>query len=408
MLPQRADVVVVGAGGFGTSIAFHLAVAGAGVVLLDRTAAASETSAMAAGIAMQVHPTEAGSRLAIASLAALTDVVPATGRRLAHHQAGSIKVARTPAHAAILRDEVAFGRRLGVAIDEIGPDEAGRLAPWLRCDGAEALSIVRHDLHFEPTDLPRLYLAAARERGVRVVEGVAVTGVTVDDGAVAGVVTAGGRVEAPAVVLAAGAWTGALAATAGCDLPVVAVRHELFVTAPIAGIEEATPHVRVMDANAYARPYRGGLMVGCYEAAPVQVDAGASPGGLPAQLASDPAELGERLATVAGVIPALRSATAVEVRAGVPTMSPDGMFVIDRLPTARGAYAVTGDNVMGLHVTPAVGELLAGWITGGARPALLAPFGLDRFAGRSASELRAAALAQYATKYQHLDEPVSA
>jgi len=89
-------------------------------------------------------------------------------------------------------------------------------------------------------------------------------------------------------------------------------------------------------------------------------------------------------------------------------MSPDGMFVIDRLPTARGAYAVTGDNVMGLHVTPAAGELLAGWITGGDQPALLAPFGLDRFAGRSAAELRAAALAQYATKYQHLDEPVSA
>jgi glycine/D-amino acid oxidase-like deaminating enzyme len=283
-----------------------------------------------------------------------------------------------------------------------------RLAPWLRCDAAEALSIVRHDLHFEPTHLPQLYLAAGRDRGVRMVEGVTVTGVTVEDGAVTGVATAGGRVDAPVVVLAAGAWTGPLAATAGCRLPVVAVRHELFVTAPLAGIGEATPHVRVMDANAYARPYRGGLMVGCYERAPVQVDVGAAADGLPARLASDRAELAGRLGAVADVIPALRSAAAVEVRAGVPTMSPDGMFVIDRLPIARGAYAVTGDNVMGLHVTPAVGELLAGWITGGERPALLAPFGLDRFAGRGADDLRAAALAQYATKYQHLDEPVSA
>ena len=68
---------------------------------------------------------------------------------------------------------------------------------------------------------------------------------------------------------------------------------------------------------------------------------------------------------------------------------------------------VAGDNVMGLHVSPAVGALLAGWIIDGDRPARLAPFGLDRFAGRTPAELHAAALAQYATKYQHLDEAVA-
>ena len=408
MLPHSADVVVVGAGGFGTSIAFHLAASGADVVLIDRAPAVTETSAMAAGIAMQVHPTEAASRLAIASLAALIDLHAHTGRALDYQQAGSIKLARTPEHARILRDEIAFGRRLGVAIDPLEPAEAMRLAPWLRCDDAAAVSIVRDDLHFEPADLPRLYLAAGAEHGVRLVEGVAVAGLAAVGGAVTGVETAAGPIRAATVVLAAGAWTAVLAAGAGAELPVVAVRHELFVTTPIAGIEEATPHVRVMDANAYARPYRGGLMVGCYETAPVEVDVTASPGRLPERLASDPAEMEERLAAVRGVIPALAAARAIEVRAGVPTMSPDGTFVIDRLPGLRGAYVVTGDNVMGLHVTPAVGALLALWIAGGERPGLLAPFALDRFAGRDATALRATALAQYATKYQHLDSPVSA
>jgi 4-methylaminobutanoate oxidase (formaldehyde-forming) len=408
MLPRSADAVVVGAGGFGTSIAFHLAAGGADVVLVDRSAAVTETSAMAAGIAMQVHPTEAASRLAIASLAALVDLRPLTGRALAYHQAGSIKVARTEAHARIIRDEIAFGRRLGVAIDPLEPAEAMRLAPWLRCDDATALSIVRDDLHFEPADLPRLYLAAGRDRGVRICEGVRVAALTVTDGEVTGVGTGAGPIRAPIVVLAAGAWTAPLAAAAGVPLPVVAVRHELFVTGPVAGIDEATPHVRVMDANAYARPYHGGLMAGCYETTPVEVDVAAAGGGLPAGLASPPAALADRLATVATVIPALADARAVEVRAGVPTMSPDGTFVVDRLPGVRGAYAVTGDNVMGLHVTPAVGALLASWIARGEQPALLTPFGLDRFAGRDPAALRTAALAQYATKYQHLDEPVSA
>ena len=115
----------------------------------------------------------------------------------------------------------------------------------------------------------------------------------------------------------------------------MAVRHELFVTTPIAGIEEATPHVRVMDANAYARPYRGGLMFGGYETAPVEVDATASPGRLPARLASRSAAMAERAAAVLDVIPALAGRARLEVRAGVPTMSPDGTFVIDRLPGLR-------------------------------------------------------------------------
>jgi glycine/D-amino acid oxidase-like deaminating enzyme len=330
-----------------------------------------------------------------------------TGRALDYQQAGSIKVARTDAHAQIVRDEIAFGRRLGVAIDALTAAEAERLAPWLSLDTARAISIVRRDLHFEPTDLPHRYLDAARRLGVTVLEGTAVTRLQIAAGAVTGVETTAGAVTARTVVIAAGGWSADLAAAAGCHVPAVPVRHELFVTGPIDGIAADTPHVRVMDANAYARPYRGGLMFGAYEAAPTEVRASDSPAGLPAALASPASALAERAAPVLDVIPALRTAKAVEVRAGVPTMSPDGTFIVDELPGARGAYVVAGDNVMGLHVSPAVGALLAGWIVDGTRPARLVPFGLGRFAHRPDADLHAAALAQYATKYQHLDEAVS-
>lgn len=406
MVARNADVIVVGAGGFGTSIAFHLASRGAGVVLLDRSAAVSETTAMAAGIAMQVHPTEAASRLALDSMAMVEALAATTGRALDYQRAGSIKVARTAAHAQIVRDEIAFGRRLGVAIDPLTAAEAEALAPWLTLAGATAISIVRGDLHFEPTDLPRIYLDAAREVGVAVHEGTTVRRLLIADGAVTGVETDDGAIAARVVVIAAGGWSAGLAAAAGCAVPAVPVRHELFVTAPIDGIAADTPHVRVMDANAYARPYRGGLMFGAYEAAPTEVDAGESPDGLPPALASPAVALADRAAPVFDVIPALATAIAVEVRAGVPTMSPDGTFIVDALPGAAGAFVVAGDNVMGLHVSPAVGALLAGWIVDGERPARLAPFGLGRFAHRTPAELHDAALAQYATKYQHLDEAV--
>ncbi len=407
MLAWSADVIVVGAGGFGTSIAFHLARCGADVVLLDRSIAVSETTAMAAGIAMQLHPTEAASRLALDSMAMVEGLAATTGRALDYQQAGSIKIARTPEHAQIVRDEIAFGRRLGVAIDPLTAAEAEALAPWLTLGGATAISIVRRDLHFEPTDLPHIYLEAARRLGVTVREGTTVRRLLIADGAVTGVETGDGEIAAPVAVIAAGGWSAGLAAAAGSAVPAVPVRHELFVTAPIDGIAADTPHVRVMDANAYARPYRGGLMFGAYETAPTEVDADASAGGLPPALASPAAALADRVAPVLDVIPALATASAVEVRAGVPTMSPDGTFIVDALPGATGAYVVAGDNVMGLHVSPAVGALLAGWIVDGRRPARLEPFGLARFAHRTSSELHAAALAQYATKYQHLDEAVS-
>ena len=136
-------------------------------------------------------------------------------------------------------------------------------------------------------------------------EGTTVRRLLIADGAVTGVETDGGEIAARAVVIAAGGWSAGLAAVAGCAVPAVPVRHELFVTAPIAGIAADTPHVRVMDANAYARPYRGGLMFGAYETAPTEVDAGESPGGLPTALASPTAALADRAAAVLDVIPAL-------------------------------------------------------------------------------------------------------
>ena len=253
MVARKADVVVVGAGGFGTSIAFHLARRGAAVLLLDRSAAASETTAMAAGIAMQVHPTEAASRLALDSMAIVEGLERDDRPRLTYQQAGASRWPAPPTHAQIVRDEIAFGRRLGVAIDPLTAAEAEALAPWLRLAGATAISIVRRDLHFEPTDLPQIYLAAARELGVGVVEGTTVTRLRIVAGAVTGVETAEGAIDAPVVVIAAGGWSAGLAAAAGCHVPAVPVRHELFVTAPIDGIAADTPHVRVMDANAYAR-----------------------------------------------------------------------------------------------------------------------------------------------------------
>ena len=136
--------------------------------------------------------------------------------------------------------------------------------------GATALSIVRRDLHFEPAEICRTPPGRGRRHGARARSSPAsARDLVAEEGAIAAVETDAGEIATRAVVLAARRWTAALAATAAAPTRRWwRCAHELFVTGPVAGIDLAQPHVRVMDANAYARPYRDGLMFGAYETAP--------------------------------------------------------------------------------------------------------------------------------------------
>ena len=106
--------------------------------------------------------------------------------------------------------------------------------------------------------------------------------------------------------------------------------------------------------------------------------------------------------SIASELPIFERAKIAELRGGLPTMTPDGHFLIDRMPGVTGFCVVSGCNVGGLTTAPAIGEDLAGWILqGGTRPATLEPFRLDRFDGRypSDDELRSACVATYTHKY---------
>ncbi len=103
----------------------------------------------------------------------------------------------------------------------------------------------------------------------------AVTAIARDGDRVAGVDTTAGRISAPVVVDHAGAWARAVAATAGINVPIQPVRHRLMITEPVPGVETRQPICRVIDANVYARPEQGGLMLGGYETNPLPFDGAA-------------------------------------------------------------------------------------------------------------------------------------
>jgi glycine/D-amino acid oxidase-like deaminating enzyme len=403
-MPDSADAVVIGAGALGAATAFHLAQQGKRVVLLDRCDLASQSSKRAAGLSQQVQVDDVLAGLAVRGADALIRFAELTGVEFEVVVNGSVKLARHEHDAEQLREEVRRGQALGAAIEIVSPAAATAVAPYLDASNALEISYNPADLYIEhPATLPLAFISALRERGGLALAHTEVTDIIVDGDAIQAVETTRGRIETPVVVDAGGAWTRILGALVGREISLWPVRHQLCITEPLAEVDPTHATVRVMDAKVYVRPAKGGLMFGAYEPDPLALD--------PRERAPDfelsalevemrPLELTMR--SVAQELPTFQRAKIAELRGGLPTMTPDGYFLVDRMPGMTGFYVASGCNVGGLSISPPIGEDLASWIVAGTdRPATLEPFRLDRFDGRyqSDEELRDACVATYTHKY---------
>jgi glycine/D-amino acid oxidase-like deaminating enzyme len=403
-LKRWADAVVIGSGALGTASAFWLARRGLDVVLVDRFDLVSQTSPRAAGLAQKVQVDDVLAELAIRGVDALLGFEDLTGRRLEVTVNGSVKVARTEVDAEQLHEEIRRGRQLGVAIAEVDAAEARRHVPWLIADDALLVGYAPDDIYMEdPGTLPRAFIAALADLGGTALANTEVTGFVLDGGTVQGVETSRGTIETPVVVDAAGAWTRIVGRRAGVGIPLYPARHQLCITEPLAEVRSTHPTVRVMDARVYVRPCRGGLMFGAYEPDPLMVDPAHRPPGFQiADLEFDIEPLRRKMAEVRAEMPLLCDAPIAELRGGLPTMTPDGHFIVDRLPRMGGLYVASGCNVGGLSISPPIGEDLASWIVaGGDRPRTLEALRVDRFDDRYEDDeaLRADCFQTYAHKY---------
>jgi glycine/D-amino acid oxidase-like deaminating enzyme len=402
MKRRGADAIVVGAGSFGASIAFHLASVGKSVVLLDKAALISQTSPRAAGLTMQIRQDPTHAYLAKRSVEKIEAFQEETGEQLDYRQSGSLKLTRNPNLVAEIEADASRGWALGLESRLVSHEEARRLAPFLNPDAALATCYTPSDLYLTPADLLNGYVRASERLGVTTLPDTAVTSILVDNDAVAGVITDKGLFEAPVVVDTGGAWNGVIAAMAGVSIPTVPMRHQLLVTRPIDGVSSDQPIVRIADANVYVRPEQGGLLFGGYEPDPLQFDADTLSSEFTIDdLALDASPLLRLMEDVAAQFPTLGGAGIAELRGGLPTMTADGRFIIDRATGVEGFFVATGCCVGGLSTSPAVGEVMARWIVEDEPGADMSPFSLERFANEQTGpeRLRRRCLQMYAEKY---------
>ncbi|MEK9838619.1 MAG: FAD-binding oxidoreductase, partial [Ilumatobacter sp.] len=260
-LPGRAQVVVVGGGIVGCSIAYHLTRRDVtDVLVLEQGQLTGGTTWHAAGLVSQLKSSHSLTRLATYSARLFEELEEETGQATGYRTPGSISVAADAERWEELLRGVSMASTVGVEIRQIELDEALEFCPLLNIDDLVGALYIPHDGITSPVDTTMALAKGAKQRGATFVEGVAVDRLSVTDGRVTGVHTEQGFVEAETVVLAGGMWTRQLAETAGVRVPLQACEHFYIVTEPIEGVERGMPTVRDPGNYTYFKEETGKIM----------------------------------------------------------------------------------------------------------------------------------------------------
>lgn len=348
-LPARASVVVVGGGVMGTSIAFHLAEAGVrDVLLVERDALGSGSTSKAAGGVRVQFSDALNIALGARGLAAFEHFAERPGQQIDLHRVGYLFLLDTPQAVADFEASVALQNSLGLPTRIVDVDEARRLSPLIDTDGLLAASFSPTDGHCSPESVVLGYATAARRLGATLVTGCAVTGIQLHDGAIRAVETTGGVVETDTVVCAAGAWSRAIGAMAGVDLPVTPLRRQIAFTGPVAGLPPHLPMTIDFSSSFYFHSEGPGLLIGMSDPDETPgFDTEVSDAWLPRLAAA-----AERRA------PAVADAGIAGGWAGLYEVTPDHNALIGAAPEVDRFLYATGFSGHGFLMGPAVGEVV--------------------------------------------------
>ena len=261
-LPDSADVVIIGGGVMGTSIAFHLAEAGVSdVVLLERDDLGSGSTCKAAGGVRAQFSDPINIALGMRGLAAFEDFPDRPGQEIDLRQPGYLFLLTDEQQVATYEESAALQNRMGVLTRMLTPHEAARLNPAIDTTGVLAASFHARDGYCSPESVVLGYATGARRHGATIATHVAVTGIETSGSAgpeheITSVHTDHGVIRTTTVICAAGAWSREIGAMAGVDLPVDALRRQILITEPLpASLAAMVTHETPMTIDAASTFY---------------------------------------------------------------------------------------------------------------------------------------------------------
>lgn len=375
-LPERAGVVIVGGGVIGTSVAFHLAEAGVpDVLLLERDSLASGSTSKAAGGVRAQFSDEVNIALGARSLAAFAGFGTRPGQEIDLRRVGYLFLLSTDSEVAAFEQSVAMQNALGVPSRMIGVAEARRLSPLIDTDGLLAAVYSPDDGHCTPESVVQGYAAGARRHGARIVTGCEVVGIEAAGGELRSVETTMGRVAASTVVCAAGAWSAAVGAMVGVDLPVQPYRRQILVTDRVPGVpdDHEIPMTIDFTTTFYFHREGRGLLLG-------MSDPDEQPG---FRLDRSDDWMPRLTEAIAHRAPAVLDAGITGGWAGLYEVTPDHNALIGEAGAPGRFLYATGFSGHGFLQGPAVGEVIRDLYLGREPVVDVTPLSVDRFGGPS-------------------------
>jgi sarcosine oxidase subunit beta len=380
-MKHTADVVIVGGGCMGASVAYHLTRRGVtDIVLVEREQmlGTGSTGRNAGGVRHQFS-NAANIRLSIESIAFLERFADEVGHPVDLHQDGYLFLLSSPSSVETFRRNVALQRSLGVDVEWLDAAAAARLAPGLNADGVTAATFCQRDGVADPNGVTMGFAKAAQAAGVSVERDTEVTAIRVDSGRVAAVETTRGTIETRIVVNAAGPWArqiGRMVGPRGIVVPVDPFRRHIFIAAA-SNQPGAWPSSRILvidfETTFYFHREGAGLLFGMGD-----------PGETPT---FDTTVQWDFLPQVIDVavkrLPALADASISHAWAGLYEVTPDANPLIGPAHEVGGFFLINGFSGHGFQHSPAAGRILADVIVGRDPQFDLTPFALERFAARA-------------------------
>lgn len=368
-MAETADIVIIGAGIVGCSIAYHLAAQGASnVVVLEKDLICSGSTGKSGGGIRQQFATELNVQLSLESLQMFHRMRDELGIDPEFRPVGYLFMATTPEELDLFSRQAEFQQRYRIPVQIVSTDDIGRIVPYVRLDDIIGGAYCPTDGYAAPYEVTMGYASAARRLGVKIHEQRTVTGILRPGGRVAGVETSGGLLQTRIVVNAAGPEGGVIGAMAGVSVPVKPYRRQIFTTGPLPEFTREPPLTIDYHRNWYFR----GEMGGCLFSGPKDDESTFNTN-------VDWEHLAESVATAVARVPLLEKAEIKRGWAGSYDISPDNNAILGAVPGLPGFYVATGHSGHGFMHGPATGKLMAELIITGNTSIDISTLSLDRF-----------------------------
>ena len=402
-LPTQAQIVVIGGGIVGCSVAYHLAGLGCrDVVVIERAKLTSGSTWHAAGLVGQLRTSANVTQLLKYSVELYERLERETGQATGWKRNGGLRLACNAERMTEIRRQATTAHSFGLEMYLLSPTEARDL--WPVMDGSDLVgaAFLPTDGQANPSDIAQALARGARAKGVRFVEDCIVEAVRVERGRVTSLTTSLGPITCEKVVNCGGQWARHIGSLAGVNVPLVSVQHQYIITEPIAGVSRDLPTLRDPDRLIYFKEEVGGLVMGGYEPNPLPWAESGIPDGFEFQLLPENWDHFEPMMVQAMArVPALETAGIKQLVNGPESFTPDGNFILGEAPEVAGFFVGAGFNAFGIAAAGGAGRALAEWVAAGEPPMDLWPVDIRRFGAphRSTDWVRKRTLEAYSKHY---------